>query len=319
MSLQDYGTKPAEESTLEFSGVYSKFRFLNLSDLNPETLSLGKVVIRRNVTGFRRLWVVAFVLVVLCSVSIAARAAFAGDADIYVAFDSFVWKEFDDDGSRLLKESGTLEGVGFSYQKEFSDHMTLNPKVELFGGNVDYYGSTQSGVPVTTTVNYFGVKLEGDLGRKFRMTKPFFLEPFGGLGLRAWSRDIHDATVQNGSSALGYMEEWITVHARLGLRGGMDISQSTRFFMEGGVKLPLYNVNTAYLSSKGLGPDVTLHPGLQSSLFAEAGMRLNHFMGSVFYDGLRFSRSDNVAVSGGVVFQPRSTADIVGLKLGIAF
>jgi hypothetical protein len=287
--------------------------------MKPGRYSWEMVVMTRKVMGFRRLWVMAFVLVVLCSVNMAARAAFAGEADIYVAFDSFVWKEFDDDGSRLLKESGTLAGVGFSYQKEFSNHMILNPKVEFFGGNVDYDGSTQSGVPVTTTVNYFGAKLEGDLGRKFRMTEPFFLEPFGGLGFRAWFRDIHDATMQDGSTASGYTEEWITLHARLGLRGGMDISQSTRFFVEGGVKLPLYNVNTAYLSSKGLGPDITLHPGLQSSLFVEAGMRINHFIGSVFYDGLRFSRSDNVAVSGGFVFQPRSTADIVGLKLGVAF
>ncbi len=278
------------------------------------------VVIMLKVMGFRRsLWVISFVLAVLCSVNMTDRAAFAGEADIYVAFDSFVWKEFDDDGSRLLKESGTLAGVGFSYQKEFSNHMTLNPKVEFFGGNVDYVGSTQSGIPATTTVNYFGAKLEGDVGKKFRMTAPYFLEPFGGLGFRAWLRDIHDATVQDGSTALGYTEEWITLNARLGLRGGMEISQSTRFFVEGGVKLPLYNVNTAYLSSKGLGPDVTLHPGLQSSLFAEAGMRINHFIGIVFYDGLRFSRSDNVAISGGFVFQPRSTADIVGLKLGVAF
>ncbi|MGE5172274.1 MAG: hypothetical protein ACM3MD_00440, partial [Betaproteobacteria bacterium] len=115
---------------------------------------------QREVMGFRRLWLMTFVLVVLCS----GNMAFAGEADIYVAFDSFVWKEFVGDGSRLLKESGTLTGVGFAYRKEFSNNMTLNPKVELFGGNVDYDGSTQSGVPVTTTVNYFGAKLEGDLG-----------------------------------------------------------------------------------------------------------------------------------------------------------
>ncbi len=272
---------------------------------------------RREVLVLRRLWMTVSVLVVLCSGNMAARAAFAGEADIYVAFDRFVWKEFGDDGSRLLKESGTLTGVGFAYREEFSNHVTLNPGIEFFGGNVDYNGSTQSGVPVATTVNYFGAKLEGELGRKFRMTEPFFLEPFGGLGFRAWLRDIHNATAQNGSTASGYTEQWITLHVRLGLRGGMDISQTTRFFVEGGVKLPLYNENTAYLSSKGLGPDVTLHPGRQSSLFAEAGMRINHFIGSVFYDGMRFPRSDNVTASG--FFQPRSTADIVGLKLGVAF
>ncbi len=270
-------------------------------------------------TALRRSWMTAFVFVVLCSGSMAGREAFAGEADIYAALDSFVWKEFGDGGSRLLKESGTLAGVGFAYWKEFTNHMTLNPRVEIFGGNVDYDGSTQSGTPVATTVDYFGAKLEGDLGRKFRMAEPFFLEPFGGLGFRAWIRDIKDATTSTGTVAYGYTEEWITLHVRVGLRGGMDISQTTRLFVEGGVKLPIYNENTAYLSSEGLGPDVTMHPGRQPSFFAEAGTRISHFMGSVFYDGLRFSRSDNVAVSGGFAYQPKSAADIFGLKLGVAF
>ncbi len=274
---------------------------------------------KRAGTVLRCLWMMAFVFVVLCSGSMAGREASAGEVDIYAALDSFVWKEFGDGGSRLLKESGTLTGVGFAYRKEFSNHMTLNPRVELFGGNVDYDGTTQSGASVATTVDYFGAKLEGELGRKFRMAEPFFLEPFGGLGFRAWLRDLKDATTSTGTIAHGYTEEWITLHVRLGLRGGVDISQKTRLFIEGGVKLPVYNENTAYLSSEGLGPDVTVHPGKQSSLFAEAGTRISHFIGSVFYDGMRFSRSDNVAVSGGFAYQPRSTADIYGLKLGLAF
>ena len=91
-------------------------------------------------------------------------------------------------------------------------------------------------------------------------------------------------------------------------------------FAEAGVKLPVYNENTAYVSSINYGPDITLHPGKQASYFAEIGIKLSRFQASVFYDGLKFSRSS--AVSNGVIvgaYQPKSTADIYGVKIGASF
>jgi hypothetical protein len=258
-------------------------------------------------------------VVLLCLASIAHGPVFADETDVYAAIDSFTWKEFDDDGSRLLKESGTLIGVGVTYLREFDSHLTLKPTAELFGGRVNYDGHTQSGIPATSKVDYFGIKLEVDLGRRFTPAQGLYVEPFGGLGCRIWNRDIKNGTTPTGSAVNGYMEGWRTLYARLGLRGGKDFSQATRLFAEAGIKLPLYNENTAYLSDAGLGSDVTLHPGKQSSLFWEAGVKIDRFKGSVFYDGMRFSRSANVPVSGGYAFQPQSTSDIYGIKLGISF
>jgi hypothetical protein len=146
-----------------------------------------------------------------------------------------------------------------------------------------------------------------------------FVEPFGGIGFRAWTRDLHDGTTSSGTVAYGYTEEWITLHARIGLRAGADLSEKTSLFAEAGLKLPFYNVNNVYLGSGSNGPDITLWPGLKSSVVAEAGMKFRHFKGSVFYDGMRFSQSDRERVSGGYVIQPVSVADIYGLKLGAAF
>ncbi len=270
------------------------------------------------------IWVIMAVFAWLCYGHIFTTLAFADEKNIYLAVEDFVWKEFNDDNSQLLKESGTLIGVGFTYRKEFADHMTLQPTAEIFGGSVDYDGQAcdiSTGVcqPATTKVDYFGLKLQGDVGRKFDGARGRYVEPFGGLGLRVWDRNINNGTAADGSATAGYLERWVTLQARLGVRGGMDISDRVQLFAEAGVKLPLYNENTAYQSSAGIGPDVTINPGKQSSFFAELGMKITRFKGSLFYDGLRFSRSDNVAVSGGFVFQPRSTADIVGLKLGVVF
>lgn len=221
--------------------------------------------------------VFAFIL----SAGIFTPQAGAGEANVYLAVDSYTWKEFDDNGDRLLKESGTLMGLGFDYYTERENHVTLRPLAEIFGGEVDYDGHTQTGIPATTKVSYFGLKLQGDVGRSFRPAPSFTIEPFGGLGLRAWVRDLHDGTTSTGLTTSGYTEDWFTLHARIGVRGGIDVSSGTTLFVEAGVKAPLYNENTAYLNSGGVG-SVTMNPGKQVSLFAETGVKLDRFKASLF-------------------------------------
>lgn len=261
---------------------------------------------------------IAIVVVLVCSISAFSPAAFAGEMDVYLKVDDYTWSEYQN-GLRLLRETGILVGPGFSYWKEFSNHMTLKPLAELFVGNVDYDGATQSGSPVKTKVMYVGVKMQCDAGRKFSIGKMSFIEPFGGLGIRSWSRDIQDSTTSSGTVALGYTEDWITAYARFGLRGVIPVSENTRFFAEGGVKLPFYNRNSVYLNSGNNSPDFTLYPGLQSSWFSEAGMMMHHFKASVFYDSLRFSQSPKVNTSTGSFYQPSSSADLLGVKLGASF
>ena len=238
--------------------------------------------------------------------------------DVYFKVDDYTWSEYQN-GIRLLRESGILVGPGFSYWKEFSNHMTLKPLGELFVGKVGYDGSTQDGIPVKTKVVYVGVKMQCDAGRKFDVGEKSFIEPFGGLGIRAWSRDLQDSTTSSGIIAAGYTEEWMTAYTRIGVRGGVTVSEDVLLFAEGGVKLPFYNKNSVYFNNGNNNLDFTLYPGLQSSWFSEAGLTMHHFKASVFYDSLRFSQSNNVNTSIGSVYQPSSSADLVGIKLGASF
>jgi len=238
---------------------------------------------------------------------------------LYGAVESFAWKEFADSGARAVRESGPLFGIGLAYSHEFEDRITVSPKGEFFLGSVDYDGQTQAGEPVKSTVGYLGFTFDGDLSMKFKVTQSFFLEPFGGLGLRWWIRDIKNGTTSSGTVASGYTEGWITLYGRFGARGGVDVTRQTLLFFEAGVKLPFYNANTAYLSDAGLGPDVTLHPGLQASFFAEAGARISRVRASLFYDGLRFSRSTDVVSGAYIYWQPQSSMDIYGVKVGVVF
>jgi hypothetical protein len=276
---------------------------------------MQKAGIIRN-RSWAMLFIALLVVFEISHVSVAAAEGFY----LYGVVESFTWKEFDDSGARLVKESGPLFGIGIAYSHEFDDKLIFAPRGEIFFGSVDYDGQTQTGEPVTSTVGYFGFKLEGDLGRKFKVTQSFSLEPFGGLGLRWWLRDIHDGTTATGGTAYGYTEGWTTFYGRLGIRGDVDLSSRTQMFAEAGLKLPLYNENTAYLSDAGLGSDVTLYPGKSLSSFAEVGMQINRFKASLFYDGMRFSKSAVVDIGGGIgVFQPKSSADIYGVKIGATF
>jgi hypothetical protein len=264
------------------------------------------------------LFLTVFLVFEISHVSVAAAEGFY----LYGVAESFTWKEFDDSGARVVKESGPLFGIGLAYSHEFEDHFTVTPKGEFFFGSVDYDGQTQTGEPVTSTVGYFGLTLEGDIGRKFKVSQSFSLEPFGGLGLRWWLRDINDGTSSTGATAYGYTEGWTTLYGRLGVRGGIDVSKQTMMFFEAGVKVPFYNANTAYLSDIS-GQDLTFHPGKQSSPFAEIGMKVNRVKASLFYDSMRFTKSNVITTSDGVFiyqsWQPKSTADIYGVKIGASF
>ncbi len=234
----------------------------------------------------------------------------------YVAVNDYSWTETDIDGSRLMKESGTLVSVGLTYTHLFASQVTLQPAIEFFGGDVDYDGANQVGVPVKSTTRYFGFKFKGDAGYRIPVGLSGSVEPFAGLAVWYWSRTVEDSIAADGTPAFGYTEDWTTFFGRLGLRGGANLSSSVRWFAEGGVKLPIYNENYAHI-----GDGITLEPGRKISYFAETGLAIRSFTVSVTYDGQRYSQSDPVAepFSGTFFVQPESKADQYGIKLGWTF
>jgi hypothetical protein len=248
-----------------------------------------------------------------------------GDMEVYGLAESFTWREFDA-GGQLLKETGPRFGVGFAYAHEFPNHLTLKPRIELNGGEVDYDGQTNAVPPVavSTTTNYFGLKFEFDLGSRVRPWQSFVLEPFAGFGIRSWYRDIEDNIAADGSLALGYTENWSTFYGRLGVRGEQFLGQQNKMFLEAGVKLPVSTTN--YIDDANVSYEsITLKPGNRPSLFAEAGVKLQIFKISAFYDSMRFKKSPTVVIYdpslGGYVgfYQPKSKADMYGLKIGASF
>lgn len=259
---------------------------------------------------------------------LAPAALYAGDEpELYGGAESFAWREYDVTG-QIVKESGPRYLLGFTNTHEFPNHMTLKPRVEFFGGNVDYSGEAcdNSGncVPASSDTDYFGVKLELDLGVRLRPLESFIIEPFAGLGIREWSRQINSSLLADGSYAVGYTEDWTTFYGRLGLRAEQRLAGPNKLFLEAGLKLPVSTTN--YIDDRNVSYEsITLHPGNRPSPFAELGAKLDVFRISVYYDSMRFKQSDVVAqydpYEDAVIgyYQPKSSADMYGIRLGVAF
>ena len=267
---------------------------------------------------------------VSCMTALPAMASDDNSFDVYATAENFVWKEFSTFGSQLVKEDGTRGGIGFTYHGilgEGGSGLTLQPRVELNWGNVDYNGqacsSTGTCEPFSNKTGYYGGKFEFDIGGRFGSAVA--IEPFGGIGARSWWRDLKDGWTLTGHPVAGYVEHWMTVYGRLGLKADIRLSQDSKIFIEAVAKLPISNDNTAYLTDAGYNEDATVHPGKKTTFAAEAGIKFHVLKVSVFYDSMKFKQSDTVyffdPLAGGVVsiYQPRSQADIYGIKLGASF
>jgi hypothetical protein len=271
--------------------------------------------------------VLLLAVIVLSPLFVPDRSSAGNEPFVYGGVGSFTWREFGDTG-QVLKESGPLYGVGFTNLHEFDNHLTLKPRIEIFGGSVDYNGQAcdvlGNCLPADTTTHYFGTKLEMDMG--FRAGRPdaFTIEPFLGLGFRFWYRSIDDSYLADGSYAVGYTEDWSTVYGRAGLRAQQHLSPKNLLFAEVGVKLPIDTTN--YINDENVSySSITLHPVGEPSLFAEAGVKLNMFQISAFYDSMRFKQSDTVyqydPYYGALIgyWQPKSESETIGIRAGVAF
>lgn len=242
------------------------------------------------------------------TVLFSTPAITADEVEVYLKTESFTWKEFNDNGAQLLKETGVLYSLGGLVKSDITKSLTFKGKSELFGGRVDYDGQTWGGTPVETNTDYFGFKTEGDVSWKFMERGKSFLRPFAGLGYRGWQRDLKST-----DSAIGYRENWRSLYVRLGVRGDYVFIEQLRISAETGIKLPIYNENEVdYLGS-------TVKPGTEASVFAEVGLKWAMLKVNVFYEGMRFSKSDPVAVNGFQILQPESKADMLGVNIGMVF
>ncbi len=234
---------------------------------------------------------------------------------LYVKAEQFVWKEFEG-GTRLLKESGPRFGLGIFRHYE-KNRLTFRPMAEVYGGRVDYDGQTQAGVPVAVDTNYVGGKIGLDAGGVVTPDSAIRLEPFAGVRGEYWERDIESAV-----NAAGYRERWESATLRAGLRGESGPgSRRARLFGEAALQWPFWAANRADFPGVG---EVKVRPEGLLGWSAEGGVKAGPVRVALFYEKVRFSKSEPVAVplGGGaalLLLQPDSDYYVYGVSAGWLF
>ena len=255
--------------------------------------------------------ITTILLFLTLSTGIPAHASEEG-REITLSAAHHNWMEYT--SVREVKESGLLFSLGYVGQQKQDRRTTFIPQAEFFGGAVDYQGRTLTGAPADTTVNYYGISFIGDWGLPYDPMPKLRLEPFAGIGVRAWLRDLQDGTTLTGVPVSGYTEAWTTLQARLGARVIVTVATATEAFFVGGIKLPVFTRTMVRLAEEE-GGTIWMRPGIRSSLFGELGVRKERLSASLYYDSLKFPASD--VVSG--IFQPTSKMTLYGLKIGWKF
>lgn len=219
----------------------------------------------------------------------------------------YYWQE-NANGMKLFDESGPRYGLELSYKNPQDEGWLWAGRFKFYYGSLDYNGQTMGGTPISTTSDYYGGLAELRLGYRWSWTENQYVDLMGGAGVEDWERSL------NGQG--GYDENWLPLY----LKAGLELSpETTGWIATLGVKVPVYTVETVDMSRIG-GGTVTLYPGIEPSLYAEAGYQFTKHLSAVaFFDSYWFAKS-SPETSGGVQFyQPESKSYQVGVKVGWTF
>lgn len=254
----------------------------------------------------------------LVAILVFSQSCFAAATSLFgFGLEQFVWKEFDTDGSQLLKESGPRYVFTYQYQSERQDQMTYDFLADIYLGNVDYDGQTQTGIPVTSISEYVGVRAEALVGYHFLDGASSTLALIGGLGVDTWSRNLRDTFTSSGTPVSGYKENYFMIYAKLGLQYQFNLTNWQQK-LRAGMRRPFYTEETIDEFSVTLKPkpSITFFAGWDHSwpLANNKTLGLN-----LYYEHTRFDASDAEPSSIGLVYQPESDMKIIGAKLLYSF
>jgi len=247
------------------------------------------------------------------SLAAAALTAWAGAANagwsLSLDAEAFKWEE----ATRpTVTEKGPRWGFSWEYEQLKPAGWQFAYRGQFRHGTVDYTGSFLfTGGAATARTEYNGIVNEAQ--GIYRL--PSGLELVGGLGWDWWRRNILP----------DQKEDYSLFFLRLGLN--FDRRSAQGWFAGGGVKLPVYVYENAYLHELGFDHNPSLEPQGEPSLYAQLGYRFSRAWSLIgYYDSYRLGESPAVATTrrdtpGSTfnVFQPASSVDTFGARLRYTF
>jgi hypothetical protein len=263
---------------------------------------------------------------------LAPLSSFAAPFDFggKVGLENFRWEEFDDDGAKLLQESGiryALSGFLGNTLRAKKD-LIYRAEAKLYFGSVDYDGQTQDGVPASSETNYTGYKVEGEVGYRAGISDGAFAwDILGRAGFDSWIRNIDNTTDVTGRAVSGAREHYTMINLKMGTGPYWQSGQWQARFIAG-LKLPFFTNESIRREDSGFDRDITLEPKGRVSPFLNFS---NHIRLTdkllltieAFYDSYRFDASNpEIVIRGGEILsvrQPKSTQDNYGVEAGVSF
>jgi hypothetical protein len=256
-------------------------------------------------------WFLAGIFIVT-SVAADLRA----EVTVSLSIQDYTWTEELPNGLSL-EENGGLFGVRIETELP---HRTPAWRSRLVGegyaGTVDYdgflIGIDGSISPYESETTYLGVAGSWDIGYGRPLSPDVTAEPFAGIGTHYWLRSLDD------EEGFGYDEFWLTMYGRLGLRIGWRTAADTELFAAAVLLLPFYNYEWAVDVPLAAGDgDVELEPEEETGWETEAGLNHGSWHAAVFHTSMDFGQSD--LDDTGQFFQPASTREVTGLRIGYRF
>ncbi|HEV2331417.1 MAG TPA: hypothetical protein VGY56_21755 [Verrucomicrobiae bacterium] len=207
-----------------------------------------------------------------------------------------------------IHESGPRYGAELSYKQPQDEGWLWAARVKFYYGSVHYDGQTFAGTPVSTTTDYYGGFGELRYGYRWSWTEDQYVDLMGGAGVEDWERSL------NGPG--GSDENWLPIY----FKAGLELCPVEKGWIGTlGVKVPVYTVETVDASNVG-GGTVTLHPGVEPSLYVEAGYQFTRRLSAVaFFDSYWFAKSPTEPAGSVLIYQPESKSYRVGVKFGWSF
>lgn len=254
-----------------------------------------------------------FIVPILFLLGLALPAS-ALDLRPYASISYLHWEETSG-GETFVEEDGPLYGAGVMARGELSPTLTLDARLELFGGIVDYEGAIfdleGNRRPYDGETGYLGFSGEAlllvDLAPGAGVQS---LRPAAGIGFHRWNREL------DRDGPYGYDEIWTTIYLKAGAEW-IRYNDYADWYAHGFLILPISNdEKVENLNLPGVDT-ISLEPGTETGLSLAFGRRNARWDMALTLEYLSFGESDPDAT--GQFFQPDSTWLRIGARAGLAF
>jgi len=256
----------------------------------------------------------ALSLLLIFSQTIKAESQFS----ITPSLMHFDYTEFNFNGSVLDRETGWIPGIQFRLTQDLLNQLNIELEISTYGGNVDYSGQTQTGLPHHTQTNEKLLRFGAHLIAALSPNTDIYLA----TKYHQWDRNIRS---NNGVASLFEQYQWWEISA--GSRILFWIKDGQSWIADIAILQTISPTIYVDLSSVDAGStDLNLGPdtGARLQLMWKTSADDHYTYGiNAFYEIWGFGVSNTQSTSGGSsslsIYEPESKTRHAGIQLQLNF